>query len=282
MFKSVHDRVWAFDAEWVPDPRTGRAVYDLPPAMDEAAVLEEMWRRGGGDGDENNPRPYLKTVLCRLVSIAAVIRSAVETEPPLQLYSLPRPSEGEAELDEGQILRRFLEGVGKHHPQLVGFNSRNADFAILLQRALVHGISAPGFARRPDKPWEGVDYFGPGDWHIDLMEILGARSRQSRPSLHEIATACGIPGKFASGGGDVVDLWSNGQIDQIVRYNEFDALTTYLVWLRLAHFGGFFSSDEYEREQALLEEFLKREGTKAAHREHLLTYLSEWQRVRER
>jgi predicted PolB exonuclease-like 3'-5' exonuclease len=212
MFKSVHDRVWAFDAEWVPDPRTGSAVYDLPPSMDEAAVLEEMWRRGRGDGDENVPRPYLKTVLCRLVSIVAVIRSAVETEPPLQLYSLPRP----------------------------------------------------------------------GDWHIDLMEILGARSRQSRPSLHEIATACGIPGKFDSGGGDVADLWSNGQIDQIVRYNEFDALTTYLVWLRLAHFGGFFSSDEYEREQALLEEFLKREGTKAAHREHLLTYLSEWQRVRER
>ena len=64
MFKSVHDRVWAFDAEWVPDPRTGSAVYDLPPSMDEAAVLEEMWRRGRGDGDENVPRPYLKTVLC--------------------------------------------------------------------------------------------------------------------------------------------------------------------------------------------------------------------------
>jgi hypothetical protein len=58
MFKSVHDRVWAFDAEWVPDPKTGSAVYDLPPSMDEAAILEE------NVAERSRPRPYLKTVLC--------------------------------------------------------------------------------------------------------------------------------------------------------------------------------------------------------------------------
>ncbi len=279
MFKTVQERVWAFDAEWVPDPRTGRVVYGLPAQMADDAVQEEMWRRGGGE--EANPRPYLKTVLCRLVSIAAVIRSTVETEPPLQLYSLPRAGAVGGELGEADIIRRFLEGVGRYHPQLVGFNSRNADFPILLQRALVHGIRAPEFARRPDKPWEGVDYFAHGEWHIDLMEILGARSRDSRPSLHEIATATHIPGKFSTGGGDVPDLWRAGQIEEIVRYNEFDALTTYLVWLRLAHFGGFFTSEQYTGEQELVEEFLTEEGATGSEKEHLNTYLAEWLRLRQ-
>lgn len=277
MFKTVHDCVWAFDAEWVPDPKTGRAVYGLPPTMADDSVQEEMWRRGGGD--EENPRPYLKTAFCRLVSIAAVIRS-VETEPPLQLYSLPSRGAAGGELEEGDLIGRFLEGVGRHHPQLIGFNSRNADFPILLQRGLVHGVSAPEFSRRPDRPWEGVDYFSHGEWHIDLAEILGARSRDSRPSLHEIATACHIPGKFSTGGGDVADLWRAGQIDEIVRYNEFDALTTYLVWLRLAHFGGFFTSEQYAREQELVEEFLRREGAAGSRKEHLSAYLEEWLRLK--
>ena len=30
MFKSVFDKVWAFDCEWVPDPAAGRALYKLP------------------------------------------------------------------------------------------------------------------------------------------------------------------------------------------------------------------------------------------------------------
>ena len=279
MFKTVHDRVWAFDAEWVPDPSTGRVVYRLPATMADDSVQEEMWRRGGGD--EDNPRPYLKTALCRLVSIAAVIRSRVDTEPPLQLYSLPRAGVIDEELGEAEIIRRFLEGVGRHHPQLVGFNSRNADFPILLQRALVHSVSAPEFARCPDRPWEGVDYFAHGEWHIDLIEIVGAKGRESRPSLHEIATARGIPGKFSTAGGDVADLWRAGQIDEIVRYNEFDALTTYLVWLRLAHFGGFFTSEEYTREETLLEQFLTREGATGPEKEHLNSYLAEWLRLRQ-
>ena len=32
MFKSVHDNVWAFDIEWVPDAVAGRKIYDLPDA----------------------------------------------------------------------------------------------------------------------------------------------------------------------------------------------------------------------------------------------------------
>jgi len=33
--------VWAFDAEWVPDPDTGRRVYGLDPSTSDADVVDE-------------------------------------------------------------------------------------------------------------------------------------------------------------------------------------------------------------------------------------------------
>ena len=33
MIKTVMQRVWAFDAEWVPDPEAGRLLYDVPDSV---------------------------------------------------------------------------------------------------------------------------------------------------------------------------------------------------------------------------------------------------------
>ena len=278
MFKNVHSTVWAFDAEWVPDADTGRRVHALPDDWTDEEVVAEMYRRGGAT--EEDPRPYLKTVLCRLVSISAVARIAEEGGAVrLQLHSLPAATDPESpEAAEAEIVRRFLEGVGRAKPQMVGYNSGSADLRILLQRAVVHGIQAADFADRPDKPWEGVDYFAGGDWHTDLIEVLGGWGR-GRPSLHEMASACGIPGKFSSAGGDVQNLWERGELGAIIAYNEFDALTTYLLWLRVAHFGGFFDSDQYREEQDRLRTLLERESS-LPERSHLSQYLQEWSLIR--
>lgn len=276
MFKRVHDRVWAFDAEWVPDPPTGRAVYGLGPELSDEAVVDEMWQRGGAT--EEDPRPYLKTVLCRVVSIAAVTRAVERGKTQVALHSLPDVAGGQAEMGEADIISRFLDGVGKQKPQLVGFNSEGADLRILLQRALANDVTAPDFARRPEKPWEGVDYFTTtaADWHIDLIEAIGGRGR-GRPSLHEVAVSCGIPGKFTGAGSDVLELWRAGEVDRIVAYNEFDALTTYLLWLRVALFGGFLSATQHGEEEAAVAKLLKTEAADA--RPHLQDFLDEWERV---
>ena len=68
MFKRVHKKVWVFDAEWVPDPVAGRLLYKLPESMPAREVIERMWQEGGAN--EENPTPYLKTVVCRVVSIS--------------------------------------------------------------------------------------------------------------------------------------------------------------------------------------------------------------------
>ena len=84
MFKSVKHDVWAFDAEWVPDPDAGRLLYDLPADMPDFEVVQEMWRQNGAT--EEKPRPFLKYAMSRLVSIAMVTR---KPGSPGQCYDRP-------------------------------------------------------------------------------------------------------------------------------------------------------------------------------------------------
>jgi len=278
MIKLQHNEVWAFDAEWVPDPATGRAVYGGTESFSDGEVVEEMWRQGGATPED--PRPYLKTILCRIISVSVVIRKTdLRPTPKLKLFSLPQPEDGT--LAESQLLERFLGAIGRAKPQLVGFNSQSADLKILVQRALVHRLHLPEFCTRPNKPWEGVDYFARGsDYHIDLKEELSSWGNTT-PTLHELACACSIPGKLETTGQNVIDLWMDGDIRRIVQYNECDAISTYLLWLRVAHLAGKLSPEAFAQEEGLLEQLLESVG-RQPNNEHLLRYLEHWRRLKTR
>ena len=273
----MHDSIWAFDAEWVPDPATGRRVLDLPGDMPDEEVVERMWAQGGAT--EAEPRPYLKTILCRVVSIAVVIRHQEEGSPEVhhRLFALP---EGTTPLPEDELLRRFLIKLGDGNrngrkPQLVGFNSRDADLPILAQRAMVHRLSIPGLGRSGEK-WAKDDFFDRyGTQHVDLREASGAWGKAGS-TLHELATACGIPGKLGTDGKSVIDLWRAGDVAGIVRYNQFDALTTFLVWLRAMTLSGHLSPEQMAAEEASIRSLVEQ---KALQDPGFSAYLAGWDRL---
>lgn len=277
MFKNIKNKVWAFDVEWVPDPNAGKALFGLPDDLPDRAVMEVMWEEGGGDQD--NPMPYLKTVICKVVSLSMVSRHETEDGVKVELHSLPSIPTANTDTGEIAILETFLDTLGKHKPQLVGYNSVSADLRILVQRGVAKGIDAGSFAKRPDKPWEGADYFSDySDWNIDLMRILGGYGR-STPSLNEMSVVSGIPGKMGVDGEEVAPMWLEGRLDEIVAYNECDALTTYLLWLRVAHFGGFFNKEEYREEQKRVLDLLE-EGASDPKKGHYNKYIEEWKRLK--
>ncbi len=281
MIRDIKSPLWAFDIEWAPDPVAGRRLYDLPAAMSDVEVVGEIWKRGGAT--EENPTPFLKLIQCRVVSIAAVQRTArKDGSPDLKLLWLPRDAKDAAQREERAIVARFLDAVGKNHPQLVGYNSQGSDLRILIQRAIVGGFSSPEFCKRPAKPWEGVDYFArDSDWHLDLMQLLcgwGRADGKSHATLHEAAVLSGIPGKFETDGLEVAQLWLAGRYREIVEYNCFDALTTYLLWLRMAHFVGLLHDTAYESEQGALKDYLLEEAEKPE-TAFLERYLDEWDRL---
>ncbi|MGB3200069.1 MAG: hypothetical protein WBA99_04150 [Nodosilinea sp.] len=269
MFKSVSRQVCAFDLEWAPDPASGRRLYGLPATMADTEVFEVMWEKAGATPEK--PRPHLKTALCRIVAVSAVIREQQNGEIHLRLTTLPRQCD--QLMDEKELIATFLGYLGQHHPQLVGFNSQTTDLPILLQRGLVTGVSAAEFCRRADKGW-GSDYFSRhGDAHIDLKQTLSGWGIAT-PTLHELAGAMGIPGAVGSDSPDVVNWWVEGNLRAIVERSQYDALSTYLVWLRTARFAGFLSPEQYAEDEARLRGLLV--DRIAQGDAHLAPYLNRW------
>jgi 3'-5' exonuclease len=272
VFKYIHDKIWFFDIEWAPDPRVGRSLYSCE-GMTDREVIEKMWLECGAT--EEDPRPFVKTALCRILSIAFLSRNTEDGKPSFSLHSLPRKYDA----TEAEIIDSFLGYIGRREPQIVGFNSVSSDLKILVQRGLANEISAPHFAKRPHKPWEGRDYFSDfGDFHIDLMKIVGSWGKDC-PSLNEMAAICGFPGKIDVNGEQIADLWLENKMPQIIEYNEFDVLTTYLLWLRTAKFGGFVSEEAYFEELDIFKNFLAEE---TANRAHLQKFLDKWEEIEAR
>ena len=76
----------------------------------------------------------------------------------------------------------------------------------------------------------------------------------------------------------MLDLWQQGRYREIVQYNCYDAITTYLLWLRLAWVSGRFQTDQYEAEQTLVREYLMGLCDEPA-TAFLEPYLMEWDRL---
>ncbi len=267
MLKSpIQDLALFFDLEWVPDAASAKRLFDLPDGITELEAMQSLWEHSPDYNVEKNPRPFLKYMFSRVVSIAFLSRKMVfrERTPVIEfsLNSLPQlPLEADAS-DEALLIERFLYILGKRCPQLVGYNSADSDIQVLIQRGMVNDISAPAFCKRPDKPWEGIDYFRRWDNedHLDLMKLFTVRGMT--PRLDELAKLCGFPGKIDVKGDQVTDLWLEQDLTKIVEYNQIDVLNTYLVWLRVVYFCGKIAEEDYIHEQEQFREFLENETAK--------------------
>lgn len=277
VLKTIEPCLFSFDLEWIPDPLSAEILHGVKAdqAHGPEEAMKRLWREGGAT--EEMPQPYLKTILCRIVSVSGILREVVSGEVRLKIVTLPATADDPEKAKERTILKQLLKAIGSRRPQLVGYNSHNADVPIIVQRSIVHGLFGQGMGERPNKPWEGVDYFATsGDHNVDLAPMVGRWGQT--PRLHEIATLSGIPGKVDTEGGAVSDLWLQGKLQEILDYNEFDAVTTHLVWARIAHFAGLLSEKAYAEEQALMRALLEEEIGNG--KRHFERYLEEWDRLK--
>ena len=280
MLKSkIQDLTLFFDLEWVPDAAGAKRLFDLGDDVTEIEAMQRLWEHSPAHDADTNPRPFLKYMFSRVVSIAFLSRKPVvhDGEPVIEfsLNSLPElPIAGEIP-DEAALIERFLYILGKRCPQLVGYNSADSDIQVLIQRGMINEISAPAFCSRPDKPWEGSDYFRRWDNedHLDLLRLFAVRGMT--PRLDELAKLCGFPGKIDVKGDQVTDLWLERDVKKIVEYNQIDVLNTYLVWLRVVYFCGKITEEDYFLEQEQFREFLVNESQKSE-KAFLTEFLDKW------
>lgn len=276
----IPELVLFFDMEWVPDAAGAKRLFNLPDETTEPEAMQSLWERAAAYDAEKNPRPFLKYLFSRVVSIAFLSRRPAfrdgDAVVDFKLNSFPTLPLSDEPAREEEIISRFLDSLGKHCPQLVGFNSAESDLQVLIQRGLVNEISAAGFCRRPDKPWEGIDYFKRWDNedHLDLMKLFSGRWDMI-PRLDELAKLCGFPGKIDVSGEQVTDLWLAGDLKRIVEYNQIDVLNTYLVWLRIVHFTGHLDDEKYFDELQQFRFFLESEAEKPE-KTFITQFLDQW------
>lgn len=269
-----------YDLEWVPDANAARKLFGLDPEADELTAMEALWKDAGAT--EENPRPFIKYLYSRVVSIAFLSRKVVyrdgEQTIEFTLNSLPDLPFDSDEVDEASIIDRFLYIIGLKRPQLIGFNSGEADMQVLIQRGIVNEVSAPLFARRPLKGYDPGDYFKKWDNedHLDLLKLFSGG--KMTPKLNDLAKLCGFPGKIDVAGDHVWQLWLNRDITTIVEYNRLDVLNTYLVWLRTVYFAGKLTEEEYAAEQMDFRAFLEEESGNAGG-EYLSKFLELWEPI---
>ena len=281
MLKSpIHELALFFDMEWVPDAAGAKRLFDLDDDTTELDAMQRLWEHSPSYDAEKNPRPFLKYMFSRVVSIAFLSRKAFfnrdnERVVEFSLNSLPKLPLEEIDVDEASIIDRFLYIVGERRPQLVGYNSAESDVQVLIQRGLVNEVTAPAFNARPQKAWDAGDYFKRWDNedHLDLLKLFS--SGQMKPKLDELAKLCGYPGKIDVKGDQVTDLWLERNLTKIVEYNQIDVLNTYLVWLRVVYFAGQLTEEQYMDEQDQFREFLEAE-TEKPEKAFINDFLAKW------
>ena len=280
MIKSpIQELALFFDLEWVPDANGAKRLFDLPDETTEIEAMQRLWEQAKGYDAETNPRPFLKYMFSRVVSIAFLSRKSVfrdgERVTEFSLNSLPKLPLESDDIDEAAIIDRFLYIVGDRRPQLVGYNSAESDLQVLIQRGLINEVTAPAFNERPGKPWEGPDYFDSrnSEAHFDILKKFSGGAMT--PRLDELAKLCGFPGKIDVKGDQVTDLWLARDLTKIVEYNQIDTLNTYLVWLRVVYFAGQLNEEEYLIEQEQFREFLENE-TQKPEKAFITDFLDKW------
>ena len=230
--------VLAFDIETAPDCDGLRRLYDLDPGLSDADVAEIAFqRRRTATGND-----FLQPHLQRVIAIACALRE----REGFRVWSLGSPEDG-----EGELIRRFFDGIEKYTPQLVSWNGGGFDLPVLHYRSLVHGISAPRYwdQGEDERDFKWNNYISRYHArHLDLMDLLALYQPRNNVPLDEMAKLIGFPGKLGMDGSQVWGAYLGGKLGEIRSYCETDAANTYLLYLRFQLLRGAFDPKQYERE----------------------------------
>jgi len=255
-----------FDIETVPDIAGLRVLHQLGEEVSDADVAEmafQMRRHKTGSD-------FLQHHLHRVVAISCALREGDH----FRVWSLGDLAGDDRDDNEGDIIRRFFEGVDKFTPQLVSWNGGGFDLPVLHYRGLIHGVQCARYwdQGEDDKDFKWNNYISRyHSRHLDLMDLLAMYTGRANAPLDDLAKLIGFPGKLGMDGSQVWEAYQQGKLAEIRNYCETDVVNTYLVFARFQLMRGQFSQARYDKECALVR------STLSKHTEpHWKEFLAAW------
>jgi predicted PolB exonuclease-like 3'-5' exonuclease len=231
-----------FDIETIPDTDGLKGLLGLPAetSADDVAKIAFHQRR------QHNGSEFLPLHQHKVVAISCVLREG----DIFKVWSLGAPGE-----PEGQLIKRFFDGIEKYTPNVVSWNGGGFDFPVLHYRAMINSVQAPRYwdMGEDDKDFKWNNYISRYHTrHLDLMDLLAMYQGRANAPLDDMAQLCGFPGKLGMDGSKVWDAYQQGEIEAIRNYCETDVVNTYLVYLRFQFMRGQLNQAAYDREIALV------------------------------
>ena len=259
--KSKLPPILVFDIETVPDVETGRALYNLTDLTDDDVAKVLFTKRV----QDTNGSDFLPHYLQRIIAISVVLRYG----DSVSVWSL-----GDIESSEDEILQRFFDGIKKTSPVLVSWNGSGFDLPVIHYRSLKLSVAS-------DIYWDDGEINSKFKYnnyrnrfhnrHLDLMDILSGYQNRAFSSLDNVSTMLGFPGKMGVSGGDVWDIYLDGDLKAIRNYCETDVLNTYLVYLQFELIRGNLSKQDVENEHRLLIDHIS-----SLKNNHLIDFVEKW------
>ena len=251
---------FSFDIETVPDVELGRRLLGLEGLADEDVATAMSFKRLQSTGNE-----FLPLHMHRVVAISVALR----TGDSFRVWSL-----GDDSASEGELVRRFFDGIERYTPDLVSWNGGGFDLPVLHYRALKHRVRAPRYWETgdADRDFKWNNYLSRYHWrHTDIMDVLANYNNRAFAKLDEIAVLLGFPGKLGMSGDKVWETWLAGGLDTIRNYCETDVVNTWLVYLRFQHMRGRLDDAALMRELELVRSTLREAG-----QPHFDEFLAAW------
>lgn len=223
--------VCVFDIETIPDVELLREKFGYT-GSDLEVCLEAFKEQEEKSGSE-----FLPIAFHKIISIAAVFCDEYGHFEKVGVFGRKggNPSD---ELIEAVTLGEFLKWFNKNQPRLISFNGRGFDIPTMMLRAMKYNLESMAYYEQ-DNPqinknkWENYRQRYSERFHTDLLDSLGHYGSVRGIRLDDVASLCGLPGKYDVSGDDVYRLYYGEQdLQRIDEYCQSDVLNTYWVYLK--------------------------------------------------
>lgn len=236
--------ICVFDIESVPDVTFLREKFGYT-GDDYEVCLQAFKAQNEASGND-----FLPIAFHKIISIASVVCDEFGRFQKVGVFGRKAGLPNENEIEKA-TLGDFLKWFNKNQPKLVSFNGRGFDIPTMMLRAMKYNLESLAYyeqdnAKFNKNKWENYRQRYSERFHTDLLDSLGHYGSVRGIKLDDVASMCGLPGKYDVSGGDVFELYyKEKNLVKIDEYCESDVLNTYWVYLKYEILKGNMSLEDY-------------------------------------
>lgn len=215
-----------------------------------------------------------KAIMQRVIGLSYVRASIVRSPMGGEGYQVTKIGTiGGDMADEGQILRSFWNSFNASKPRLAGAKLRYYILPLLVQRAMIHGVSMVGFWKAPSK-WEGYTQRYSSAWCCDLDEAVTINGAGAHLRFEDLVSGMGLPmAPVRLTNTEIAEKVALGDTHDIHNSCEWEAMSAFALYVRWMFVTGNSSIQNHDASLASLLTYAEQH---AAERPHLAKYIEIW------